>query len=305
VRARKRLKRRAEYWLINSIMWVARILPERPGRALFASLGTLANRLFTKDRERAIENLGIAFPEADRMIRSAWTKAMFRSLGRNAYEALTLENAPPEEVAGRVSHVEGIELLEEAYGRGRGLIAITGHIGCWELMPAYFITQGYRVSVVARRMKVDQLNDRLVSLRGSLGVVSLDRDTSPRAMIAPIRNGEALGVLIDQHTSVAGIYVPFFGRPALTPTAVAKIALMTRAPIMPMAIFQRHDGKHVIHVLPEVVAPEGGTREECIVELTRRCSLAVEQLVRIDPKQWVWFHHRWREPEADDVVVAA
>jgi KDO2-lipid IV(A) lauroyltransferase len=299
------LKRRAEFWLINAIMWMARLMPSRPGRALFAALGSLACRLLARDRERAIENLGIAFPEADRMLRAAWTRAMFRSLGRNAYEALTLENASPEEVAGRVSRVEGIEILEEAYGRGKGLVAITGHIGCWELMPAYFITRGYRVSVVARRMKVDRVNQRLVSLRDSVGVVTLDRDTSPRAMIAPIRRGEALGVLIDQHTSVAGIYVPFFGRPALTPTAVAKIALMTGAPIMPMAIFQQRDGRHVIHVLPEVVVPEGGAREERIAELTRRCSLAVEQLVRIDPKQWVWFHDRWREPEANDVVVAA
>jgi len=114
-----------------------------------------------------------------------------------------------------------------------------------------------------------------------------------------------LGVLIDQHTSVAGVYVPFFGRPAFTPTAVAKISLMTGVPVVPMAMFLEPSGKHRVHVLPAIEPEEKpGERESAVIELTRRYSLALEQLIRIDPKQWVWFHHRWREPESSAVAGA-
>jgi KDO2-lipid IV(A) lauroyltransferase len=116
-------------------------------------------------------------------------------------------------------------------------------------------------------------------------------------MVDVLRGGACLGLLIDQHINAPGVYVPFFGRPALTPTVAAKLSLITGAPILPMGIYLNRHGRHVVHVLPPVTAPEGGTRDDVVHELTARCSAAIEDLVRIDPKQWVWFHHRWREPE--------
>jgi KDO2-lipid IV(A) lauroyltransferase len=108
-------------------------------------------------------------------------------------------------------------------------------------------------------------------------------------------------VLIDQHTSVSGAYVPFFNRPAFTPTGVAKLSCLTGAPILPMADFLKANGKHVIQVLPPIFPPEKVTDKKTTVErITAECSLAVEQLIRLDPKQWVWFHHRWREPDVSD-----
>jgi lauroyl/myristoyl acyltransferase len=79
---------------------------------------------------------------------------------------------------------------------------------------------------------------------------------------------------------------------------VARLAVTTGAPVLPMAIYMRHNGKHKIRILPRLATPEKTMdKNEKITELTRRCSLAIEQLVRYDPKQWVWFHDRWREME--------
>ncbi|HEX5133116.1 MAG TPA: lysophospholipid acyltransferase family protein [Candidatus Krumholzibacteria bacterium] len=299
MRTRKKLKRAAEVAVVESLMAIARVLPRRLGQALFSGIGGFAGRCFRKDRRRAIENLGAAFPEMPAPFCRALASAMFRVLGRNAYEFLRLSGGSPASVDASVARVEGMEHLLDAGRDAKGIIAITGHIGCWELMPAYFSGRGYKVSVIARRMKVSRLNERLIAIRRQIGVESIDRDVNPRRMLEPLRRNEALGVLIDQHTRVAGIWVPFFGRPAYTPTAVAKIALATGAPILPMAIFLGRDGRHVIHVLPpiRIGTRERGDRDTAVREITERCSLAVEQLIRIDPKQWVWFHHRWRGRE--------
>jgi KDO2-lipid IV(A) lauroyltransferase len=306
LRANKKLKRLGEYGLVQIFFLLAR-LPRRMGQALFAALGGIAYRVLRKDQERAIDNLAIAFPETNEMVRRAMVKAMFRGLGRNLYEFLSMRRTRPEALGERIERVEGRERIAETFGLGRGMIVVTGHIGCWELMSSYFAaTDGYPVSAVARRMKGGRLNDILVSIRGSFGVKTLDRENNPRDMLGVLHRGEVLGVLIDQHTAVAGAYVPFFGRPAHTPTAVAKIAILTGAPILPMAIYLARSGKHVIHVLPPIMPPRRpADREAAIVELTKDCSLAVENLIRIDPKQWVWFHHRWREPDTGDVVYAA
>jgi KDO2-lipid IV(A) lauroyltransferase len=114
-------------------------------------------------------------------------------------------------------------------------------------------------------------------------------------MIRALRDKQVVAVLIDQHTRVSGIHVPFFGRPAHTPVGVAKLAVATGTPILPMAIYMRRNGRHEIRILPEVeLAENAADKQGQIVALTEKCSRAVEELVRYDPKQWVWFHDRWR-----------
>jgi KDO2-lipid IV(A) lauroyltransferase len=231
--------------------------------------------------------------------------AMFKALGRSTFEFLRLDGASRDEVTARVQRVEGMEHFVAAHGRGHGVIVITGHIGCWELLPAYFAAIGYTANVVGRRMKVERLNRRLVDVRRKLGVTTLDRDDNPRPMFELLGRGEVLGVLIDQHTRVAGTWVPFFGRPAYTPTAVAKLALATDAAIVPMGIYLDRRGRHTVRVLPEIATTRTGNRDDDVTTITAACSLAVEQLIRVDPTQWVWFHHRWREPGGGTRVEAA
>jgi KDO2-lipid IV(A) lauroyltransferase len=306
VRDRKFFKRKCEFWLITTIAHLARITPRKAGHQFFSALGGVAGRLLKRDWRRAVDNLAIAFPEAPTMVREAMAAAMFKSLGRNAFDFLNLKHATPEKLASLVDGVRGMECYKQAEALGKGVIVITGHIGCWELMPPYFVSLGHTVTVVGRRMKDQRLNDQLVAIRASVGVTTVDRDSSPREMIKPLKRGEILGVLIDQHTSVSGMYVPFFNRPAFTPTGVAKLSLLTGAPIVPMADFLNRNGKHTIRVLPPIVPPEVVTDKTAAIEkLTTECSLAVERLIRIDPKQWVWFHHRWREPEEKNVEIAA
>lgn len=308
MRTRKKIKRALEVALVETLAVTARMMPRRAGQALYARTGALAASLFPQDRRRAEANLGIAFPDVPAPFRRALATAMFRTLGRNIYEFLRLGNASRKTLLERVERIEGMENFLAAHRSGRGVIVITGHIGCWEIMPAHFVALGYPVSVIARRMKVERLNQRLVRVRRSFGVETIDRDDNPRRLFEPLRRGEILGVLIDQHTSVAGMWVPFFGRPAYTPTGVAKIALASGASIVPMAAFLGRDGRHVIHVLPAIEVARAGRagREQAVRDITAACSLAVERLIRIDPKQWVWFHHRWREHEdGEDGVEAA
>jgi KDO2-lipid IV(A) lauroyltransferase len=309
VRTRKKLKRAGEVAGVETLAGFARSMPRRLGVTVFASLGALAARAFARDWRRAMENLAVAFPEVPAPIRAALARASFKALGRNAFEALRLAGMSPEQVRARVERVEGMQNFLDAHRAGKGVIVITGHIGCWELLPAYFVALGYSVTAIARRMKSPRLNAKLVAMRASVGVASLDRDENPRRMLEPLHRGEILGVLIDQHTSVAGAYVPFFDRPAFTPTAVAKIAIATGAAIVPMGIYLARNGRHVVHVAPAIAVgralQSAPNKEAAVHALTAECSLAIERLIRIDPTQWVWFHHRWREPSRDEEVRVA
>jgi KDO2-lipid IV(A) lauroyltransferase len=298
VKKTKKLKRNFEVLAFTGLMGLARRLPRGSGLRVFSVIGATAGRLFTEDRRRALDNLALAFPEIPRPIREALATAVFKTVGRNFFEFLNLEGSSRERLASLVVKVEGQEHMDEAIAMGRGVIVITGHIGCWELLAGYYAARGHAVSVVGRELWEKRLNERLLKIRGSLGYRTIDRDSGAKEMIRALKDRHLLAVLIDQRTRVSGIYVPFFNRPAYTPVGVAKLALATKAPILPVAIYMNHNSRHEVRVLAPVEVPDAGLgREQRVQELTRRCSVAVEELVRYDPKQWVWFHDRWRSNE--------
>ena len=279
-------------------MRFARTLPRETGFRVFSAIGGAAGVLLKKDRQRAMDNLGIAFPEMAPPMRAALTKAMFKRLGENAYEFLNLEGRSESAVAGLVEAVEGREHIEAAYNQGKGVIAVTGHIGCWELLAAYFASEGYTINVVGRELWEKRINHELVRIRESVGYRTIDREGGGKEILRILRDKGIVAILMDQHTRVAGLYVPFFNRPAHTPTGVAKLTIATGVPILPMAIYMTERGKHVVRVLAPIErAAEIADKDAETERITRECSRAIEDLIRFDPKQWVWFHRRWRDQE--------
>jgi len=297
VRRRKKIKRNLEVAATRGFWRFARALPRRAGFKIFSAIGATAGYLLRRDRQRAMDNLEIAFPDMPLSFRKAMTNAMFKSLGRNAYEFLTLEGSSETRLLQLVERVDGQEHLDEAFGKGQGLIAVTGHIGCWELLAAYWVQRGYVVNVVGRELWEKRLNSDLIRVRESMGYHTIDRDSGGREMLRTLRGKGIVAVLIDQHTRVDGVYVPFFNRPAHTPTGVARLAQATGVPILPMAIYMTEPGKHVIRILPAIECGGAEDRQREIEAVTEKCSRAIEELVRFDPKQWVWFHRRWRGDE--------
>jgi KDO2-lipid IV(A) lauroyltransferase len=173
-------------------------------------------------------------------------------------------------------------------------------------LAAYVANSGYQVNVVGRELWEKRLNRELIRIRESVGYRTIDRDTGAKRILQILRSGGLVAVLIDQHTRVSGMYVPFFNKPAHTPTGVARLAIKTGAELVPAAIYMTRPGRHLIRILPPVEKPvETSLRDEQVEVLTERCSLAIENLIRYDPKQWVWFHRRWRDQEKAEVSYAA
>jgi len=164
---KKIIKRKIEYFAIRFLVNLTRVIPRRVGLYLFSGLGGVMYHALRKDREKAAQNLAIAFPEAPSIVRVAISRAMFKSIGRNAFEFIKLKNKPKSYVTNLVEEIDGWEHLVEAHAKGSGVIAITGHIGCWELLGAYLTNHGYPLSVVARKLWIEQL--KVYSCRSSTG----------------------------------------------------------------------------------------------------------------------------------------
>ncbi|MDZ7267334.1 MAG: lysophospholipid acyltransferase family protein [candidate division KSB1 bacterium] len=290
----KRIKNGGIYWFIRLLLAVMQRLPRRPALALFEQLGLLAFRLLRREREKTLRHLRLAFggKRSEVEIR-ALARECFRYLGRNAAEAVRLRQLQRAGLERFVSFT-GREHLEAALAKGRGVICITGHLGCWELLAA-FIAQHFPLAVVGTALYDPRLDALLVRERELAGCRNIPRTAgAAREMLRWLKSGGVLGILIDQDTRVDGEFVDFFGHPAYTPAGPVVFAERTGAPLVPLAIWMNEDFTHTVAISPEIPL-QAHDRPGNV----QRCSKAVEAFIREHPEQWVWMHERWKtKPQA-------
>ena len=267
-------------------------LPMPAALAVGRGLGTAAHALLATPRRLAVAHMGLAFPELDLATRRRLVRATFHHAGQ-AFAELSLF----ETILRRPDYVrlEGVEALDTALARGRGAIAVTGHVGNWELLAAWAAAIGYPITVVVRRVNDLRFHSLIVRFRAAAGVEVLVRD-DPRFVAAvgdALRRNRVVAMLIDQDTRGAGVFVPFFGRPAHTPPGAALLALRARVPVVTAFIERRPEGGHLVRVAP--VPAELPRGREGVRELTARLTAAIEAQIRRSPAEWVWWHERWRK----------
>ena len=257
-------------------------------------LGRIAYHSLAQSRIRACANLHLAFGKSwsPEQIQTVAEK-VFQNLIFNLLECLRFDSLDDQQFLGKIE-VEGWEYVEAAHRAGKGGIVVSGHIGNWELAPAYGAKRGYVVNVVAKRIYLESLDQKLVEMREKMGVRTIYRDMSMRSMLRCLQRNDFLGIVPDQDVRrIAGIFVDFFGRPAHTPVGPALIALASGSPIL-MVRDIRMGSRHRITFDPPVYADRHAPREEEVRRLVTHYTERLEEFIREHPDQWVWFHRRWR-----------
>lgn len=293
---RKSLRRFCAYLLIRVLVSLARVLPRRLGSAVFGNLGAAAYLCLRKSRRIALVNLRLIYGRAvpDKEIRRIARRA-FINLGKFAYDVVSLNRVAPQGLA-RIIEVTGLDNLDRAFARGKGVILLSGHVGNWELMAAYLSRAGYPLNVLATRLKNSRLDELIVSLRRNVGIAVLERSGGLKDALRCLNRGEILGILIDQDTSVESVLVDFLGRPTKTAVGPVKLASRTGAAIVPLAMLMTDNGHYRIEVKEPLVV---SGQEASLVNDVERCSKAVETFIRAEPSQWVWMHRRWKSVVSD------
>ena len=298
--ARKAWRRRVRsklFRLVSAIVVpVIGRLPWSWCQRLGRTLGTLAWHLPSRDRQRVLAHLAIAFPQRSAPDRARLARASYRHLGTNLFECLHLSRAP-RDAAHRHITVEGRDHLQTLCEAKRPFVLLTGHCGNWELLAT--LARSHQVPIYAMQRQLDDpaLNDTIVSLRAHLGATNLPRGSraSSRGVLKVLREGGALVILLDQDIATEGVWVPFFGRPAFTPLAAAKIAVRRKIPVVPAFASRRADGHHTIRIDPPLELGDD------LKGATAVMTAAIERQIRNAPEQWVWMHRRWRRrPPGED-----
>lgn len=187
---------------------------------------------------------------------------------------------------------DGWEHVEAALARGKGLIFLTPHLGCFEISSLYYAAR-HPITVLYRPPKLRWLQP-LLEIGRQRGQVSLAPTDvrGVKALLKALKRGEAIGILPDQAPGKGeGVWVDFFGRPAYTMTLAARLAQNTGATII-MAFAERLPRGQGFHFHLEPLADLPDTPEQA----ARCINGAVEKLVRSQPAQYLWSYNRYKVP---------
>jgi KDO2-lipid IV(A) lauroyltransferase len=247
---------------------------------------------------RPLRNLHLAFPEKSEAEIHAIRSAMWDNLGRVMAEYPHLDEIRWKGANPRIT-LSGIEHVEEAMARGKGMLLVSGHFANWEIMSMAAHEYGITGATIVRPPNNPYVSRWMHAARARNGMAEQIPKGAPgtRRSFSVLRRGDALCVLVDQRAS-EGIPVPFFGRDAFTTPAPAALALKLGVVILPVSN-ERTGGAHFhVRVHPVIEPPNTGDPDRDLVEFTARMTRFIEDRVRERPGQWLWIHKRWVKEDA-------
>jgi KDO2-lipid IV(A) lauroyltransferase len=158
---------------------------------------------------------------------------------------------------------------------------------------------GAPVSAIAKRGGDARLMGLIEGWRQDGAVTTLWREdaSTARAMLRVFKENRVLGLLVDQDTTIQGVWVPFFGRPAWSARAPADLALRTGAPILVGTSHRKGErpGAGFLFEVTEVpYDPKPADKEAEVIRITAACQALLEDAIRRHPADWVWMHERWK-----------
>lgn len=271
----------------RALLWCARRLPYRR-RVPMA--GWVVSRLFAPVAgysRRVRENLAYVCPDLPEAEVVRLARAVPDNVGRT-----TIELYSGQEFIDRVRDLPlqgpGAAALEAAHREGRPVILATGHFGNYDVARAALVARGYRVGALYKPMKNPLFNAHYIAAISKIGMPLFPRGQRGLGeMVRFLKSGGMLGLLMDQHMG-HGARVTFFGRPAMTATSAADLALKYGAEIIPVYGVRRTDGLN-FDIRVEAPIPLSDA-----LTMTQAINDSLEAQVREHMEQWFWIHRRWK-----------
>ena len=283
-----------EYALFRLLAWLVKPLSPRGAQRVGAGLG-LATLMLTGYRRKVTrDNIARAFPGLPAEERERIMRGAYRNYGIALVEMLWTYGQAPGVLAPLV-HIENPDLLDQALGRGKGVILLSAHYGSWELLlSSVRLHIPVRVTAIAQRQRNEYVDAHIDMRRRRFDTATVPMGPAVREVLAALQRNEVVLILGDQSGPKESIFIPFFGRPSATHRGAAAFALRTGAAMLALFLVRQTDGTYRGAFEEIDTSALGGSREDQVVELTVRHAAALERAIRQHPDHWLWMHKRWK-----------
>ena len=283
------------YKLIKLIVAAITWLPRGFQRFISDSLALVWFVIDKRHRNVVMDNIRHAYPDRYRDREAAWqfAKRNFRHTVSIAFDVIWSYGKTPEELYTHFD-IHGWEHLETAMAKGRGMIGLTCHMGVFELLVVPASMKGKAPYVLYRTLDFAPLDRLTREMRGRFGAELIPLRNATERMVRMLKQGEIVATLLDQNVDwYKGAFVDFFGRPACTNNGLAKLAMKTETPVVPVFIMKEGE-RFVLRIFKEIPLQDTGNRIRDIENNTQNYVKAIEFMVRHSPEQYFWVHNRWK-----------
>jgi KDO2-lipid IV(A) lauroyltransferase len=255
--------------------------------ALFGRLTYLFSGRYAERIRENLENFHAHQQSSDLndLIRGSVAEA-----GKSIAELPWVWRRPVAEVLSTVRHCYGREYLDEARQSGKGLIVLTPHIGCYEIIGLYVAAEMPMTCMYStpKRAWMDEVI-RSGRQRGQMFLARADIG-GVRTLFKALKRGEAIGLLPDQVPSNGeGEWAEFFGRPAYTMTLAGRLLESSGVHVLLSYVTRLpQGGGYDIYFSPLVLQKD--------IPVTRQINSALEKIIRSIPTQYLWSYNRYKVP---------
>jgi KDO2-lipid IV(A) lauroyltransferase len=255
--------------------------------ALFGWVAYLSSRRYALRLRENLQRAGLV--HSDSASRDL-LRANIRETGKDVLELPWVWRRPIKTVLDRVKHCHGWDCLEKAHSQGKGVIVLTPHIGCFEIIGLY-ISSRLPMTCMYRRPRWKFLDTLMHEgrERGMMKLAPTDLG-GVRQLLKALKRGEFIGVLPDQVPSNGeGVWVPFFGRPAYTMTLIGRLSEASGAAVVMCHCERLPRGEgYELHFSP--------LSFDATASIPHQMNAALEAVIRKLPQQYLWSYNRYKVP---------
>jgi len=270
--------------------------------SLSEKLGRVSYYFVSKYRNRAMRNLQRAFGHTKSRKER---KRICRSIAKNAFKDIVevfYSTGPDQARIAEKITVCGEKNLEQALALGKGIIAVSAHLGNFSLLGFGLVCRGYPVHVVIRPVREQAIEKILHEYRKKQGtsfIFTIPPQDCVKKMLKALRSNEIICLLVDQAKKHGSVFADFFGRPAATTVTPALLSLRTGAPVVPVFIVRNDNDTHHIFIEPAIEVEITDNHDENIFKITSEINRVIQSYVEKYPAQWsYWTARRWKyKPE--------
>lgn len=282
--------------VIRASVRALRVVPVGAMRAVARIVGRVAYWGARTRRLTILDNIAHIAPRETPSVQRRLAKRTFMNLMEGAVELFRIPTASHEELMALIE-LKGRENLEAALALGRGVVAVTPHLGPYELGGAYLAADGFPVHAMVEDIDPD-VNAALALYREATGMKLISRSRGLRAALRVLKDKEILLLVADRVVGEGsdGIEVDFASGVRAIPTGPASFALASGAPIIVGHIARKSgDGARYLIQLEQPILPEPSSdlasdRRRLTAQIAERFS----QLVQAHPDEWFVFQPEWK-----------
>ncbi len=291
-----RFKHIVEYAVVRGVGLVSSVLPYRLtlglgcGMAAFAFYGLRWRRAEAERRIREV--FGEQYTTSE-ITNIAWISQ--RNLAFNMMETIMASRLDRAWLDRYTECRDSSEILATHVKRGQGAILAVIHMGNWDAAGIAMEQLGIPMLVIARSQKNPLINDYLNRARSLHESVVVDRDDPAlmKKVLAWLKEGKVLAILIDLYAKQGGAQVPFLGKQANIGRGIGVIARHSGAPIYPAITIRKGWTNHSWSVCDAIQSDQNLDKKSDSIRMTEACLKFFDQVIREHPEQYFWYNKRW------------